>query len=138
MTYEQFKTICKLAELLTDIQYGVITKSQMMDYCDEFYIDCDDEDDHFYAILADGRTVDKEYEPCKKSELRNAYKITYTSGWGTVWYFSNSAKKDGKLLEEEVETEIMNSLEEWIDTDIDYSAEELIFALKKAIAEKDN
>lgn len=136
MTFDQFKTICELAEKLTDIQFGTITKQEMLDWCEEFFRECDNEDDHFYAILKNGRTADKEFEPCKKSDLRTAYKVTYTSGWGTMWFFSNEAKKDERLLEDEIECEMLNHLWEYTDEDKDYSADELIDLLKKAIAEK--
>lgn len=136
MTFDQFKTICALAETLTDIQFGTITKQEMLDWCEEFFRECDNEDDHFYAILKDGRTADKEFEPCKKSELRTAYKITYTFPGGTLWFFSNEAKKDEQLLEDEIECEMLNLLWEYIDEDKDYSADELIDVLKQAIAEK--
>lgn len=89
MTIDQFKTICTLAETLTDIQFGTITKQEMLDWCEEFFRECDNEDDHFYAILKDGRFADKELEPCKKSELRTAYKITYTFPGGTLWFPMN-------------------------------------------------
>lgn len=136
MTFDQFKIICELAEKLTDIQFGTITKQEMLDWCEEFFRECDNEDDHFYAILKDGRTADKEFEPCKKSELRTAYKITYTFPGGTLWFLSNGAKKDEQLLEDEIECEMLNLLWEYIDEDKDYSADELIEALKSAIAEK--
>lgn len=137
MTFDQFKTICTLAEKLTDIQFGMITRQEMLDWCEEFYRECDNEDDHFYAILKDGRTADKEFEPCKKSDLRTAYKVTYTFPGGTLWFLSNEAKKDEQLFEDEVECEMMNLLWEYIDEDKDYSADELIDVLKQAIAEKD-
>lgn len=136
MTFDQFKTICTLAETLTDIQFGTITKQEMLDWCEEFFRECDNEDDHFYAILKDGRTADKEFEPCKKSELRTAYKVTYTFPGGTLWFLSNGAKKDEQLLEDEIECEMLNLLWEYLDEDKDYSADELIDLLKKAIAEK--
>lgn len=136
MTFDQFKTICKLAETLTDIQFGTITKQEMLDWCEEFFRECDNEDDHFYAILKDGRTADKEFEPCKKSDLRTAYKVTYTFDSGTLWFLSNEAKKDEQLLDEEIECEMLNLLWEYIGEDKDYSADELIDLLKKAIAEK--
>ena len=103
MTFDQFKTICDLAEKLTDIQFGTITRQEMLDWCEEFFRECDNEDDHFYAILKDGRTADKEFEPCKKSDLRTAYKVTYTFDSGTLWFLSNEAKKDEALLENEIE-----------------------------------
>lgn len=137
MTFDQFKTICELAEKLTDIQFGTVTKQEMLDWCEEFFRECDNEDDHFYAILKDGRTADKECEPCKKSDLRTAYKITYTFPGGTLWFLSNEAKKDGQLLEDEVECEMLNLLWEYIDEDKDYSADELIDTLKQAIVEKE-
>ena len=31
MTFDQFKTICDLAEKLTDIQFGMITRQEMLD-----------------------------------------------------------------------------------------------------------
>lgn len=136
MTFDQFKTICKLAEELTDIQFGTITKQEMLDWCEEFFRECDNEDDHFYAILKDGRFADKEFEPCKKSELRTAYKVTYTFPGGTLWFLSNEAKKDEQLLEDEIECEMLNHLWEYIDEDKDYSADELIDVLKQALAEK--
>ena len=141
MTFEQFKKIIKLAEELTDIQYYVTTKSNMLDYCKEFYDDSISygiEDDHFYAILANGKHADNECDTCKYSDLRIAYKITYTSGWGTMWYFSQSATKDGQLLDDEISTEIMWSLDNYMDIekDRDYSAEELIDMLETALKEK--
>lgn len=136
MTFDQFKTICDLAEKLTDIQFGMITRQEMLDWCEEFFRECDNEDDHFYAILADGRTADKEYETCKKSELRTAYKVTYTFPDGTLWFLSNEAKKDEQLLEDEIECEMLNHLWEYIDEDKDYSADELIDTLTQAFAEK--
>ena len=136
MTFDQFKTICTLAETLTDIQFGTITKQEMLDWCEEFFRECDNEDDHFYAILKDGHTADKEFEPCKKSDLRTAYKVTYTFPGGTLWFLSNEAKKDEQLLDEEIECEMLNLLWEYIDEDKDYNAEELIDVLKQAIAEK--
>ncbi len=141
MTFEQFKKIIKLAEELTDIQYYVTTKSDILDYCKEFYDDSISygiEDDHFYAILANGKHADNECDTCKYSELSRAYKITYTSDWGTMWYFSQSAKKDGQLLDDEISTEIMWSLDNYMDIekDRDYSAEELIDMLETALKEK--
>lgn len=136
MTFDQFKTICTLAEELTGIQFGMMTRSMIIDFCDEFFHDCDNEDDHFYAILADGRTADKEYETCKKSDLRTAYRIMYTWPDGTVWFFSNAAKKDEKLLEEDIESDVLPYLWEYVEEERDYNADELIDLLKKAIAEK--
>lgn len=140
MTFEQFKKIIKLAEELTDIQYYVTTKSDILDYCKEFFDEAvfDTEDDHFYAILANGKHADKECDTCKYSELSRAYKITYTSDWGTIWYFSPAAKRDSQLLDDEISAEIMWSLDNYMDIekDRDYSAEELIDMLENAIKEK--
>lgn len=136
MTFDQFKTICDLAEELTGIQFGTITRQEMLDWCEEFFRECDNEDDHFYAILNDGRTADKEFEPCKKSDLRTAYKVTYTFDSGTLWFLSNEAKKDEALLEDEIETELFPYLWEYTDEDKDYSADELIDILTQAFAEK--
>lgn len=136
MTFDQFKTICDLAEKLTDIQFGMITRQEMLDWCEEFFYDCDSDDDHFYAILKDGCTADKEYEPCKKSELRTAYKVTYTFPGGTLWFLSNEAKKDEVLLESEIEEELFPYLWEYTDEDKDYNADELIDTLTQALAQK--
>lgn len=140
MTFEQFKKIIKLAEALTDIQYYVTTKSDILDYCNEFFDETvfDTEDDHFYAILANGKHADKECDTCKYSELSRAYKITYTSDWGTIWYFSPAAKRDSQLLDDEISAEIMWSLDNYMDIekDRDYSAEELIDMLETALKER--
>jgi len=140
MTFEQFKKIIKLAEALTDIQYYVTTKSDILDYCKEFFDETViyTEDDHFYAILANGKHADKECDTCKFSDLRSAYKITYTSDFGTVWYFSPAAKRDSQLLDDEISAEIMWSLDNYIDIEKerDYSAEELIPMLEAALKEK--
>lgn len=133
MTFAQFKQILTLAEKLTGIQFGIITRQDMMDMCAEFFEGCSCEDDHYYALLADGREADNECEPCKKSDLRTARKITYTWGDGTVWFFSRDAQKDGELLEQEIETEVLPHLWEHTDEDRDYSADELIETLKAAL-----
>lgn len=135
MTFAQFTKILSLAEKLTGIQFGIITRQDMIDWCAEFFdrsIDWN-EDDHFYAVLADGRTADNECEPCKKSDLRTAQKITFTWSDGTVWFFSRDAQKDGELLEQEIETDLLPHLWEYLDDDKDYTANELIETLEVAL-----
>ena len=136
MNFAQFKRILGLAETLTGIWFTIFAKPQMMDQVACNFCECDNEDNHFYAILADGRDADDEYETCAKSALRTAYKITATDDAGTYFYLSNAAKKDGALLEAEIESEIMLYLWEYTEEDKDYTAEELIAILEAAIAEK--
>lgn len=135
MTFAQFKQILALAEKLTGIQFGIITRQDMMDMCAEFFDSSVtwNEDDHFYAVLADGREADNECEPCKKSDLRTARKITYTWPDGTCWFFSRDAQKDGELLEQEIETDLLPHLWEYLDEEKDYTADELIETLKAAL-----
>lgn len=140
-TFEQFKTICKLAEEVTGIFFTwsdkavCMTRQDMMACCDCFFDGRDTEDDHFYAILNDGRHADKEYETCRKSDLRNAYSVTYETGDGTWFFFSAAAKKDSALLDEYIEMEIRHYLWEDIDEDLELTAEELIVILKALLVE---
>lgn len=138
ITFAQFKTIIDLAEKLTDIQFQVWTKQEILD---QVACNFDEtvqyaEDNHFYAVLADGRRVDDQYNTCKKSELRTAYKITACDECGTFWFLSPAARKDGQLLERELESEVLGYLWEYIEEDHDYSADELAGLLKVALAEK--
>lgn len=135
MTFAQFKQILTIADKLTSIQFYTVTREDMINQCAEFFDPAVEwnEDDHFYAILADGRTADREFEPCKKSDLRTARKITFSWADGTNWFFSRDAQKDGELLEKEIETEVLPHLWEYTDEERDYTADELIEALKAAL-----
>lgn len=141
-TFEQFKTICRLAEEITGILYCFsdrkvcMTRDDMLATCDCFFCDCDTEDMHFYAILHDGRTADKEYETCTKSELRNAYAVEVSNGDRTWFFLSSAAKKDSDLLDEWIDNEIRNYLWEDIDEDLDLTAEELIVIMRAIIARR--
>jgi hypothetical protein len=137
MSFAQFKQILILAESLTGIQFCTATRENVINTCAEFFdpsVDWD-EDDHFYAQLADGRTADREFEPCKKSDLRAARKITFSWSDGTCWFFSRDAQKDGELLWQEIESEVLPYLGEYTDEDRDYTADDLIETLT-AHAEK--
>lgn len=140
-TFEQFKTICKLAEEVTGIMFCwssksvCMTRQEMLDSCGCFFDGRDSEDDHFYAVLNDGRLADKEYETCRKSDLRNAYSVIVSNGNGTWFFFSAAAKKDSALLDEYIETEIRHYLWEDIDEDLDLTAEELIVILNALLVE---
>lgn len=128
-TFEQFKTIRKLAEEVTGINFCwsnksvCMTRQDMLVCCDCFFSGCDSEDDHFYAVLNDGRNADKEYETCHKTDLRNAYSVIFSDGNGAWFFFSTAAKKDSALLDEYIETEIRHYLWEDIDEDLELTAE---------------
>lgn len=140
-TFEQFKTICKLAEEITGINFCwsdkkvCMTRQDMLDSCDCFFSGCDSEDDHFYAILSDGRLADKEYETCHKTDLRNAYSVIQSDGNGTWFFFSAVAKKDSALLDDYIESEIRHYLWDYIDEDLELTSQELIVILKALIVE---
>lgn len=135
MTFEQFKKILNLSERLTDIQYSVSTRQEIMDLCSEFYdnsIQYGRDDDHYYAILKDGSFASDHDGGCKQSSLKTAKKITFTSGWGTVWFFGREEQKDEQLLSNEFETEILIHIEDYISEDSN-TAEEIIRDLEAAI-----
>lgn len=136
MTFKQFKEIAALSEELSSVQFGIMTRDEMMMWTEEFYCECDSSDDNYYAILRDGRSADKKFDPASRGELRTAKKVTLTTGDGTWFFFDSITRNDSAILEYEVATEIMNYLWEDIDMDIEYTAEELISALKAAIASK--
>ena len=138
MTFKQFKEIAALSEELTSVQFGIMTRDEMMMWTEELYCECDSRDDNYYAILRDGRSADKKFDPATRGELRTAKKVTFTTGDGTWFFFDSITRNDSAILAYEVSTEIMNYLWEDIDMDIDYTAEELISALKSAIASKKN
>lgn len=97
MTFEQFKQILNISERLTGIQYSVSTRQEVMDLCSEFFddgIQYGIDDDHYYAILKDGSYTSDHDGICKRSSLNSAKKITFTSGWGTVWFIGRDARKD--------------------------------------------
>lgn len=140
-TFEQFKTVCKLAEEITGINFCwsdkavCMTRQDMLVCCDCFFSGCASEDDHFYAILHDGRNADREYETCHKSDLRNAYSVIFADGNGTWFFFSSAAKKDSDLLDDYIDNEIRHYLWDYIDEDLELTAEELIVILKALLVE---
>lgn len=135
MTFEQFKKILNLSERLTGIQYSVSTRQEVMDLCNEFYDDSIQygvDDDHYYAILKDGSYTSDHDGGCKQSSLKTAKKITFTSDWGTVWFFGRESQKDEQLLDNEFEAEILIHIEDYISEDSN-TAEEIIKDLENAI-----
>lgn len=121
MTFEQFKKILNLSERLTDIQYSVSTRQEVMDLCNEFFDDSiqyGTDDDHYYAILKDGSFASDHDGGCKQSSLKTAKKITFTSGWGTVWFFGREAQKDEQLLDDD-SVEFFEDVESWYDVELD-------------------